>query len=81
MSIVDSFEMVQIDQRQAVMSPVVQMLQFAGGQTQEMATVEQPGELISGDQVLELAHHPAQGVLVRLQGEAALAHALAHGCT
>ena len=79
MSIVDSFEMVQVDQRQAVMSPVVQMLQFTGGLTQEMPAVEQPGEFIGGDQVLELAHHPAQGVLMRLQGEATLAHALAHG--
>ena len=44
-----------------------------------MPAIEQSGQLVGGHQVLELAHHPAQRVLVRLQGEAALTHAQSRG--
>ncbi|SAJ33061.1 Uncharacterised protein [Enterobacter cloacae] len=43
-----------------------------------MPAVEQPGEFVGSHQVFQLAHHAAQRVLVRLQGIAALAHALPH---
>ncbi|MNL30814.1 hypothetical protein D3C87_1525720 [compost metagenome] len=39
-----------------------------------MPAVEQAGHFIGGDEVFKLAHHPAQRVLMRLQGEASLAH-------
>ncbi len=77
-SIVDSLEMVQIDQRQAMLPSGPHVLQLACGQAQEMPAVEQPGEFVGGHQVLQLPHHPAQGVLVRLQGETTLTHPLAH---
>ncbi|MNY05979.1 hypothetical protein D3C86_1387180 [compost metagenome] len=44
-----------------------------------MPAIEQPRELVSGHLVFELAHHPAQRVLVRLQGKTPLAHTLSRG--
>ena len=77
MDIVDALEVVQVDQRQAVALPLTHFFQRAAGQTEEMSAVEQPGEFVGGHQVLELTHHAAQRVLVRLQRIPALAHALA----
>ena len=74
--IVDALEMVEIDQRQTVNHTRLHVVEFAGSQTQKMPAVEQPGQLIGGHQIVELAHHAAQGVLMRLQGKPALAHAL-----
>ena len=78
-AVVDLLEMVEVDQGQAMHLPRRQHGQLIGRQGQKVAAIEQPGQLIGGGQAFQLAHHPAQGVLVRLQGEAALAHALAQG--
>src|SRR5690606_17005860 len=77
--VVDALEMIQVDQRQAVLAALAQVVQLAQGQAQEVPAVEQPGQLVGGDQALELTHHAAQGVLVRLQRVAALVHALTQG--
>jgi len=77
--IVDSLEMIQVDQRQPMHLLLVHGLQLATGNAQEMPAVEQPGQFIGGHQVFELAHHSAQRVLMRLQGKPALAHALPRG--
>ncbi|MNH35671.1 hypothetical protein D3C79_963800 [compost metagenome] len=71
--------MVKVDQRQAMHDTGVHGVQFTGRQAQEMPTIEQARELVGGHQVFELAHHPAQRVLVRLQGKTPLAHALSRG--
>ncbi|MNF07001.1 hypothetical protein D3C80_2070750 [compost metagenome] len=52
-------------------------VQLAGSQAQEMPAVKQPGEFVGCHQAFELAHHSAQGVLMRLQGEPPLTHTLA----
>ncbi|MNJ68782.1 hypothetical protein D3C77_650600 [compost metagenome] len=74
--IVDAFEMVEVDQRQAMYDTGFHGVQLAGSQAQEMPAIEQACEFIGGHQVFELAQHAAQGVLVRLQGKTPLTHAL-----
>ena len=75
--IVDPLEVIEVDQREARLMPLAQTTQVALGDAQKTSTVVQPSQLIGGGQVLQLPHHAAQGVLVRLQRIATLAHALA----
>lgn len=62
-----------------MLAAVAEVIQLAQGQAQEVAAIEQAGQLVGGHQVFQLPHHPAQGVPVRLQRITALAHALAQG--
>ncbi len=77
-AVVDPLEVIEVDQRQAVLPVRQQVFQRPAGHAHEMPAVEQTGEFVGGHQVFQLAHHAAQRVLVRLQGIAALAHALPH---
>ncbi|MNY21039.1 hypothetical protein D3C86_1545580 [compost metagenome] len=77
--VIDAFEVIEIDQRQPVARAWLHHDQFTAGHAQEVPTVEQPCQFVGRHLILELPHHAPQGVLVRLQGIAPLAHALARG--
>ena len=71
--------MIQIEQRETVLTPMMQPLQFTTGKTQEVPAITQAGQLVRGGQVFQLTHHATQRVLMRLQGKTPLAHTLTHG--
>ncbi|MNN33056.1 hypothetical protein D3C81_1467940 [compost metagenome] len=75
--VVDAFEVIEVDQSQAMHHTGVHSIELTGGQPEEMPAIEQPGQFVGCDEVFELAHHSAQRVLVCLQREAPLPHAMA----